>query len=55
MLEVKCKRGEPIERALRRLHRKMDKENVTEEFKSREYYVKPSMKRRIAAGVVSGN
>ena len=47
MSEVKMKRGEPIDKALRRLKKKMDKEETLKEIRNRRYYEKPSeVKRR---------
>ena len=47
MSEIKLKRGEPIDKALRRLKKKMDKEGTLKEIRNRRYYEKPSeVKRR---------
>ena len=47
MTDVKCRKGEPIERALRRLKKKMDKEGTLKELRNRRHYEKPSeVKRR---------
>ena len=46
MSEIKVKRGEPIDKALRRLKKKMDKEGVLKEIRNRRYYEKPSEMRR---------
>jgi small subunit ribosomal protein S21 len=49
MTEVRVKKGEPIDKALRRLKKKMDKEGVLKEIRNRRYYEKPSeVKRRLA-------
>ena len=42
MTDVKCRKGEPIERALRRLKKKMDKEGTLKELRNRRHYEKPS-------------
>ena len=42
MTDVKCKKGEPIERALRRLKKKLDKEGTLKELRNRRCYEKPS-------------
>ncbi len=42
MSEVKCRKNEPIERALRRLKKKMDKEGTMKELRNRRHYEKPS-------------
>jgi len=46
MIEVRIKRNEPIDKALRRLKRLMDHEGVLQEVKERRYYEKPSEKKR---------
>ncbi len=47
--EVKVKKGEPIDKCLRRLKKKMDKEGTLKELRNRRYYEKPSMvKKRLA-------
>ncbi len=47
MTDVKCRKNEPIERALRRLKKKMDKEGTLKELRNRRHYEKPSeVKRR---------
>jgi len=52
MVEVKMKnhKGDriPVEKALRILKRKMEKEEVFDEMKEREQFVAPSVKRRLA-------
>jgi len=44
--EVKTKKGEPIDKALRRLKKKMDKEGTLKELRNRRYYEKPSLKKK---------
>lgn len=44
--EVKMKRGEPIEKALRRLKKKLDKEGTLREVRAHRHYEKPSEKKR---------
>ena len=47
MTEVRIKKGEAIDRALRRLKKKLDKEGVLKELRNRRHYEKPSeIKRR---------
>ena len=49
MSEIRVKKGEPIDRALRRLKKKMDKEGTLKDIRNRRYYEKPSeTKRRLA-------
>ena len=45
-VEVKVKRGENADKALRRLKRKLDKENILKDFRDRRYYKKPSERRK---------
>jgi len=44
--EVKLKKGEPVERALRRLKKKLDKEGTMREVRAHRHYEKPSEKKR---------
>ena len=47
MTEVRIKKGEAIDRALRRLKKKLDKEGTLKELRNRRHYEKPSeIKRR---------
>lgn len=46
MTEIKLKRGESIDRALRRLKKKMDKEGTMKEIRNHRYFEKPCEKRR---------
>jgi ribosomal protein S21 len=52
MPEVKVRKNDPIERALRHLRKKMDKENTLDELRSRECYIPPCEARRRAAGII---
>ena len=45
-VEVKVKRGENADKALRRLKRKLDKENILQDYRDRRYYKKPSERRK---------
>jgi len=45
-LQVKLKRNEPVERALKRLKRILDREGIVRELRDRKYFMKPSEKRR---------
>ncbi|WP_176012999.1 30S ribosomal protein S21 [Victivallis sp. Marseille-Q1083] len=40
--EVRVKKGEAIDRALRRLKKKLDKEGTLKELRNRRHYEKPS-------------
>ncbi len=44
--EVKVKKGEPIDRALRKLKKKLDREGTLKELRNRRNYEKPSEKKR---------
>jgi small subunit ribosomal protein S21 len=44
--EVKLKKGEPVDRALRRLKKKVDRENTLRDVRMKRTYEKPSEKRR---------
>ena len=46
MLQIKVRRGEPIERALKRLKKIMDKEGLMREIRGHRYFEKPSEKKR---------
>jgi len=46
VIQVKLKRGEPVEKALRRLKKIMDKEGMMRQLRSNRYFEKPSEKRR---------
>jgi len=44
--EVKIRKGESVEKALRRLKKKMDKEGIMREIRAHRHFEKPSEKRR---------
>ena len=46
MPKVDVRHGEPIERALRRLKKKVEREGTLKEIRARKHYEKPSVKRR---------
>jgi small subunit ribosomal protein S21 len=46
MTEVKLKRGEPVEKALRRLKKRMDREQTLQRVRQRRRFEKPSAIRR---------
>ena len=47
-VETRVKRGEDIERTLKRFIKKVKKENIIEDVRERQYYEKPSeVKRRL--------
>ncbi|MGC9452555.1 MAG: 30S ribosomal protein S21 [Oceanipulchritudo sp.] len=45
-VEVKIRKGEPIERALRRLKKRLDREGVIRDVRAKRYYEKPCDIRR---------
>ena len=46
MTEIKLKKGEPVERALRRLKKRIDREGTLKEVRNHRHYEKPSERRR---------
>jgi small subunit ribosomal protein S21 len=46
MTEIKLKKGEPVERALRRLKKKVDREGTLKTVRARRQFEKPSAVRR---------
>ena len=46
MIQVKVKKGETVERALKRLKKIMDKEGMMKQLRSGRYFEKPSEKKR---------
>lgn len=45
-IEVKLKKGEMVDKALRRLKKKIDFEDILGYLRRNRYYIKPSAKRR---------
>ena len=46
MTEIKLKKGEPVERALRRLKRKVEREGTLKEVRNHRHFEKPSERKR---------
>jgi len=46
MTEVNLRKGEPVEKAIRRLRKKLDREQTLQQFRLRRRFEKPSAKRR---------
>ncbi|MGA3163073.1 MAG: 30S ribosomal protein S21 [Verrucomicrobiota bacterium] len=46
MTEIRLKKGEPVDRALRRLKKKVDREGTLKTVRSHRHFEKPSEKRR---------
>lgn len=45
-IEIKLRKSEPIDRALRRMKKKLERENVIKDVRAKRYYEKPCEKRR---------
>ena len=45
-LDVTVRKGEPMERALRRLKKRLDKEGVIRDVRAKRYFEKPSQAKR---------
>lgn len=45
-VEVKLKKGESVDRAMRRLKKKLDKEGTMRDLRARDHYEKPSERKR---------
>ena len=55
-VEVNIKKGEPVERALRRLKKRLDREGVIRDVRAKRYFEKPFVaKRRRIRMVVFNN
>ncbi len=54
-VEVKIRKSEPLEKALRRLKKKLDREGVLKSAKSKRYFEKPSEIRRQKEKVAAFN
>ncbi|HCI56695.1 MAG: 30S ribosomal protein S21 [Opitutales bacterium] len=46
-VEVKVRKGEPLERALRRLKVRLNRENILKDCRSKRFFEKPCQKRRL--------
>jgi small subunit ribosomal protein S21 len=46
VIHVRLKKGEPVEKALRRLKKIMDKEGMMKQLRTGRYFEKPSEKKR---------
>jgi small subunit ribosomal protein S21 len=47
LIEVRLKKHEPVEKALRRLKKQMVREGVFQQLRQRRYYLKPSVSLRL--------
>ena len=46
MTEIRLRKGEPVEKALRRLKKKVDREGTLKEVRNHRHYEKPSERKR---------
>ena len=46
MTEIRLKKGEPVDKALRRLKKKIDREGTRKEVRTRRHFEKPSERKR---------
>jgi small subunit ribosomal protein S21 len=46
-IEVKIRKNEAVDKALRRLKKRLDRESILLDLRAKRYFVKPSMKRRL--------
>jgi small subunit ribosomal protein S21 len=46
IIEVKVRKGESVDKALRRLKKRLDKEGILQDVKAKRYYEKPCERRR---------
>lgn len=46
MTEIRLKKGESVDRALRRLKKRVDREGTLKDVRSKRHYEKPSERRR---------
>lgn len=46
MTEIKLKKGEPVDKALRRLKKKIDREGTLKEVRNHRHFEKPSERKR---------
>ena len=45
-IEIKIRKNEPIDRALRRMKKRLDRENIIKGVRAKRYYEKPCERRR---------
>jgi small subunit ribosomal protein S21 len=54
-IEIKIRKNEPVDRAIRRLKKKLDREGVIKDVRAKRYYEKPSEERRRKEKVAAFN
>ena len=52
-IEIKLRKGEPIDRGIRRLKKRLDREGVIRDVRAKRYFEKPSDKKREARKVAA--
>ena len=52
-IEIKIRKNEPVDRAIRRMKKKLDRENIIKDVRAKRYYEKPCEKRRRKAKVAA--
>ena len=45
-IEIKLRKGEPMDRAIRRMKKRLDREGVIRDVRAKRYFEKPSDKKR---------
>ena len=46
MIQVNLRKDEPVDKALRRLKKQLERDDILKEVRSRQYFEKPSAKKR---------
>jgi len=46
LTEIKIRKGEPVDKALRRLKKRLDREGTLKEVRNHRHFEKPSVKKR---------
>jgi len=52
-IEIKLRKGEPMDRAIRRMKKRLDREGVIRDVRAKRYFKKPSDKKREARKVAA--
>ena len=52
-IEIKLRKGEPMDRAIRRMKKRLDREGVIRDVRAKRYFEKPSDKKRKARKVAA--
>jgi len=52
-IEIKIRKNEPVDRAIRRMKKKLERENIIKDVRAKRYYEKPCEKRRRKAKVAA--